>query len=283
MASGAPRPAPKHETGLDARRRTLAGDGRHGHLLHHGQHQLAVTVIQVGGVAADLRKEPHLLLVGAEALAVAALSGRLCKEVAEVASGTSRLSWLAYPAMARYGRSRPGRGRAQQAGALLNVSLGHSLLHSEVADGFTNVHFFVFSRARERGTAEVGGRTALVTIMPTPAQEIFLQNYPLRGEQRTRSTLSSRPWSLPKWTMPPWPRLDGQWSLGIVTPLPGGAKRLASCRRCAPQPGGGRRSHSPHRCQSAAVAPAGPALPRANGTVTQRIRGAPGMASKQCS
>lgn len=54
----------------------------------------------------------------------------------------------------------------------------------------------------------------MVTIMPTPAQEIFLQNYPLRGEQRTRSTLSSRPWSLPKWTMPPWPRLDGQWSLG---------------------------------------------------------------------
>ncbi len=54
----------------------------------------------------------------------------------------------------------------------------------------------------------------MVTIMPTPAQEIFLQNYPLRGEQRTRSTLSSRPWSLPKWTMPLWPRLDGQWSLG---------------------------------------------------------------------
>ena len=81
---------------------------RGGELLHHGQQQLAVALVQIRGVAAELREEPQLVV--GEILRVHLAGERVAgKELRDRQIERVRRSWTACRARARCGRSPPAK------------------------------------------------------------------------------------------------------------------------------------------------------------------------------
>ena len=110
------------------------------HLLDHGNDQLAVTVIQVRRVAADLREEANLIFSELRTGFGGAVLGGVREELRERnVHGAGDL------------RQRVERGNgvtvlhareiaAQQASTFFNVALRHALLQAVVSDCFADIH-----------------------------------------------------------------------------------------------------------------------------------------------
>src|ERR1700685_4023928 len=110
------------------------------HLLDHGEDQLAVAVIEVGGVAADLAEETDFVV------------GELRQSLRAGAGAGFGEEWrerdLHGPGNFRKRVERRDgvavfyarQVAAQQTGALLNVSLGHAFLQPVVSDGLADVN-----------------------------------------------------------------------------------------------------------------------------------------------
>src|SRR5579863_4264284 len=109
--------------------------GVSGHLLHHGEHQLAVAVIQADGVAADLAEEADFV-VGElrQAFATVGVSGfgEELRERQLHGSGDFRKRVERRDSVAVFHARKIA---TQQAGALLDIALGHSFLQPVVPDG----------------------------------------------------------------------------------------------------------------------------------------------------
>src|SRR5712691_3800411 len=119
------------------RGRSLLGIRRH--FLHHGEDQLAVAVIEVGGVAADLAEEADFVVRELrQSLGAVAVAG-FGKELRErnfhgsgnFGQGVERGDGVAV----LYAR----QVAAQQAGTFFDVSLRHAFLQPVVPNGFADV------------------------------------------------------------------------------------------------------------------------------------------------
>ena len=96
--------------------------GGRGHFFHHGQHQFAVAIVQVRGVAPDLRKEAHFLLVHLRCRPRRRVRGIGGKELAEWQCPWQRLFWLACREKGwcdRFPRARDSSATAQCASRYL--------------------------------------------------------------------------------------------------------------------------------------------------------------------
>src|SRR5574341_1402865 len=115
--------------------------GAGGHFLDHGQHQLAVAVVEVGGVAPHLAEEAHLVLAELRQVAGVAVVARLVGEelrqrqlhgAGDLGQGVERGNGVAV--------LHPRKIAAQQARTLLDVALRHAPLQAEASDGLANIH-----------------------------------------------------------------------------------------------------------------------------------------------
>jgi hypothetical protein len=110
------------------------------HLLNHGQHQLAVAVVEADGVSADLAEKADFVI------------GQLRKVFVSVGvSGIGEeLRQRDFHGAGNFGQRVERRNSvavldsrqvaAQKTGALFDVPLGHASLQAIVSDGLANVH-----------------------------------------------------------------------------------------------------------------------------------------------
>src|SRR5271157_2734774 len=121
---------------------------RVGELLYHGQEQLAVALVQIGGVAADLVEKAQLLV--GELLQVWLAAHRVVGE--ELGDGQVEGSRNLRQCVQRGHRMAVLHAReiaSQQAGLLFYVSLGKPFLQAESADGGADLqHGNVLFRCR---------------------------------------------------------------------------------------------------------------------------------------
>src|SRR5208337_334611 len=119
-----------------------------GHLLDHRQDELAVAVVEVGGVAANLAEEADFVMgklrQSLRAIAVAGLGEEL-RERELHGSGDFRKGIERWNGMAVFHARQVA---AQQAGALFDVSLRHAFLQPVVADGLADVDLGEHCRMR---------------------------------------------------------------------------------------------------------------------------------------
>ncbi len=110
------------------------------HLLDHGQHQLAVAVVQIGGVAADLAEEADFIF------------GKLWQPFRAVTVTRFReeLRQRQFHRSSDFGKRVEGgdgvsifyarQVATQKSRALFDIALGHAFLQPVVADGLADIH-----------------------------------------------------------------------------------------------------------------------------------------------
>src|SRR5437868_5051500 len=115
--------------------------GARGHLFDHGDHQLAVTIVQVAGIAANLaQKADFVVRQLRHRLGVAVVVAGFGEELPQLHLHRARDLGQRIERRDGVPVLHARKIAAQQAGAFFDIALRHPLLQTEIADGVTDIH-----------------------------------------------------------------------------------------------------------------------------------------------